>query len=102
MLKELAANTGLLSDVSQKVVCAGEAFDFLCSFHDVANQRACSDLVSWVVLSALDVLNTVTAAISYCNKTLALALALNRKFLFRKLFFILVPISCTKAFGFVM
>ena len=32
---------------------------------------------SWVMLSALDVLDTVTTIICYCNETCSLALALN-------------------------
>ena len=36
---------------------------------------------SWVVLSALDVLDTFTTVICYCNETRSLALALNISFL---------------------
>jgi hypothetical protein len=38
---------------------------------------------SWVVLSALDVLDTFTTVICYCNETCSLALALNINFLVR-------------------
>ena len=37
---------------------------------------------SWVMLSALDVLDTFTTIICYCNETCSLALARNRNFLF--------------------
>ena len=36
---------------------------------------------SWMMLSALDVLDTFTTVICYCNETCSLALALNINFL---------------------
>jgi hypothetical protein len=39
-------------------------------------------LKSWVVLAALDALNSVTAVIGYCNKACSLALALYFNLLF--------------------
>ena len=39
--------------------------------------NAWSVFESWVVLSALDVLDTVTTIICYCNETCSLALNIN-------------------------
>jgi hypothetical protein len=52
---------------------------------------------SWVVLSALNVLETLPTIICYCNKTCTLALARNQNLLFHKSlrFKRLLPIHCT-------
>jgi hypothetical protein len=52
---------------------------------------------SWVVLSALNVLDTLPTIICYCNKTCTLALARNQNLLFHKSlrFKKLLPIHCT-------
>ena len=71
-------------NVSQKLVNARSVFE------------------GWAVLSALNVLDTFPTIICYCDKTRSLALALNFNLRFHKLFFILVPINCTKALGFVI
>ena len=56
---------------------------------------------SWVMLSALDVLDTFTTIICYCNETCSLALTLNFNLLVHIKYDLLIPLYSTKALRFL-
>ena len=78
--------------VKNETILAVTAYECLLKLINVG-----SVFESRAVLSTLDVLNTATAVICYCNKTRSLALALNIKCLDHINYDLLIPLYSTKA-----